>query len=131
MEAALVVPALVLFVMIAVVAGRIQTTGGVVDAAARSGARAASLARSPDGARQAAQDAAREVFRDQRVPCGDAETAPVEYGTIDTPTGPLTTVSVTVSCKVALDYLSVGGMPGSRTMTSRFTSVIDRYRGTG
>ncbi|GAA2238966.1 MULTISPECIES: TadE family protein [Kitasatospora] len=129
-EAALIIPAVVLFVMIAVVAGRIQTTGGVVDAAARSGARAASLARSPEGARQAAQDAAQEVFRDQRVPCSDAETAPVEYGTIDTPTGQLTTVSVTVSCKVALDYLSFGGVPGSRTMTGRFTSVIDRYRGT-
>ncbi|MDH6125335.1 TadE/TadG family type IV pilus assembly protein [Kitasatospora sp. GP82] len=130
-EAAIIIPVVVIFVMIAVVAGRIQTTGGVVDAAARSGARAASLARTPEGARQAADDAAQEVFRDQRVPCSDTSIAPVEYGTISTPTGQLDTVSVTVSCKVALDYLSVGGVPGSRTMTGRFTSVIDRYRGTG
>ncbi|GAA0689067.1 hypothetical protein GCM10010193_49010 [Kitasatospora atroaurantiaca] len=130
-EAAILAPVLLTFVLIAVVAGRIQTTGGVVDAAARSGARAASLARSADGAQQAAAEAVQEVFKDRGVRCADAAASPVEFGTLETPTGPLRTVTVKVSCTVSLDYLLVAGTPGTKTMTSTFTSVVDRYRGTG
>jgi len=130
-EAAILAPVLLTFVLIAVVAGRIQTTGGVVDAAARSGARAASLARSADGAQQAAAEAVQEVFKDRGVRCTDATGSPVEFGTLETPTGTLRTVTVKVSCTVSLDYLLVAGTPGTKTMTSTFTSVVDRYRGTG
>jgi len=130
-EAAILAPVLLTFVLIAVVAGRIQTTGGVVDAAARSGARAASLARSADGAQQAAAEAVQEVFKDRGVRCTDAAGSPVEFGTLETPTGTLRTVTVKVSCTVSLDYLLVAGTPGTKTMTSTFTSVVDRYRGTG
>ncbi|MER5866343.1 TadE family protein [Kitasatospora sp. NPDC002040] len=129
-EAAIIAPALVAFVLIAVAAGRIQSTGGVVDAAARSGARAASLARTPEGAQQAAGDAVLEVLRGQGVQCEQAEHPPVEYGTLDTPAGRLNTVTVRVSCTVRLSDLLIDAMPGSKTMSASFTSVLDHYRGT-
>jgi Flp pilus assembly protein TadG len=130
LEAAIVAPVLVAFVLIAVAAGRIQSTGGVVDAAARSGARAASLARTPEGAEQAAADAVREVLRGQGSRCEQAVNPPVEYGTLDTPAGRLDTVTVRVSCTVRLSDLLVDFVPGSKTMTASFTSVLDHYRGT-
>ncbi|MFJ9517300.1 TadE/TadG family type IV pilus assembly protein [Kitasatospora sp. NPDC101801] len=130
LETAIVAPVLVVFVLIAIAAGRIQSTGGVVDAAARSGARAASLARTPEGAQQAAGDAVLEVLRGQGVQCAQAVSPPVEYGTLNTSAGPLTTVTVQVSCTVRLSDLLVGLTPGSKTMTASFTSVLDHYRGT-
>lgn len=128
-EAAILAPTLLAFVLIAVAAGRIQTTVGEVDAAARAGARAASLARTPEGARTAAADAVQDSLRGRGVDCTEEPTQDPVYGTIDTPTGPLDTVSVTVRCTVRLDDLLLAGMPGGKTMTGRFTSVIDRYRG--
>lgn len=130
LEAAILAPVLVAFALIAIGAGRIQSTGGVVDAAARSGARAASLARTPEGAQQAASDAVSEVLRAQGVRCDQAVAPPVEYGTLDTPSGQLDTVTVRISCTVRLDDLLVDFVPGSKTMTGSFTSVLDRYRGT-
>ncbi|MFI5529877.1 TadE/TadG family type IV pilus assembly protein [Kitasatospora sp. NPDC051853] len=130
-ELAILAPVLVFFVLIAVAAGRIQTTGGVVDAAARSGARAASLARSPEGAEQAAHDAVAAALAGQGVLCEGAENPPVQYGTLSTPDGPLTTVTVRVSCKVRLADLLAGLPAGTKTMTGTFTSVLDRYRATG
>ncbi|KQV04700.1 MULTISPECIES: TadE/TadG family type IV pilus assembly protein [unclassified Kitasatospora] len=130
LEAAIIAPVLVAFVLIAVAAGRIQSTGGVVDAAARSGARAASLARTPEGAQQAAGDAVLEVLRGQGVQCAQATSPPVEYGTLNTPAGPLSTVTVRVSCTVRLSDLLVDLTPGSKTLTASFTSVLDHYRGT-
>ncbi|MGW4652338.1 TadE/TadG family type IV pilus assembly protein [Kitasatospora sp. NPDC004289] len=130
-ELAILAPALVFFVLIAVAAGRIQTTGGVVDAAARSGARAASLARSPEGAEQAAHDAVAAALAGQGVLCEGAERSAVAYGTLPTPEGPLTTVTVQVSCTVRLADLLAGLPAGSKKMTGTFTSVLDRYRATG
>ncbi|GAA1167606.1 Flp pilus assembly protein TadG [Kitasatospora gansuensis] len=130
LEAAIIAPVLVAFVLIAVAAGRIQSTGGVVDAAARSGARAASLARTPEGAQQAAAEAVQEVLGGQGARCEGAERPPIEYGTLDTPTGRLDTVTVQVSCTVRLSDLLIDVVPGSKTMTASFTSVLDHYRGT-
>ncbi|BFV56017.1 pilus assembly protein [Kitasatospora sp. CMC57] len=130
LEAAIVAPVLVVFVLIAIAAGRIQSTGGVVDAAARSAARAASLARTPEGAQQAADQAVREAVGGQEARCRELSTLPVEYGTLDTPTGRLNTVTVRVSCTVLLSDLLMDAVPGSKTMTASFTSVLDHYRGT-
>ncbi|MEV4555401.1 TadE/TadG family type IV pilus assembly protein [Kitasatospora sp. NPDC049285] len=129
-EAAVVVPVVLAFVLMAVAAGRIQTTGAVVDAAARSAARAASLARTPEGAQQAAATAAAGVLDSREVHCAAEPVGPPEYGTLDAPGGQLVTVTVTVSCTVPLsDLLHLGGAPGHKTLTGRFTSVVDRYRG--
>lgn len=128
LEAAIIAPALLLFVLLAVAAGRLQTAGGTVDAAARAAARSASLARTPEAARQAAESAAGETLEQQGVHCSSTEVAvdTARFGTVPGQTGEVTAV---VRCTVPLDDLLLDGLPGARTMTGRFTSVVDRYRG--
>ncbi|WP_035955354.1 TadE/TadG family type IV pilus assembly protein [Kitasatospora sp. NRRL B-11411] len=129
-EAAVLVPVILGFALMAVAAGRLQTTGSVVDAAARAGARAASLARTPEGAQQAAADAVRTSLASRSVRCAAEPTGDPEYGTLDTDGGQLATVTVRVSCTVPLsDLLGLDGVPGHKTVTGTFTSVVDRYRG--
>ncbi|WP_055589916.1 TadE/TadG family type IV pilus assembly protein [Streptacidiphilus griseoplanus] len=128
LEAAIIAPALLLFVLLAIAAGRLQTAGGTVDAAARAAARSASLARTAEAARQAADTAAGETLEQQGVHCSSTrvEVDTSLFGTVPGQAGEVTAV---VRCTVPLDDLLVGGLPGSRTMTGRFTSVVDRYRG--
>ncbi|MFE1322256.1 TadE/TadG family type IV pilus assembly protein [Kitasatospora phosalacinea] len=129
-EAALLVPVVLSFALMAVAAGRLQTTGAVVDAAARAGARAASLARSPEAARQDAADAVGQALAARSVKCTAEPTGDPQYGSLATTGGTLTTVTVRVSCTVPLsDLLGLDGVPGSKTVTGTFTSVLDRYRG--
>ncbi|MFD9129756.1 TadE/TadG family type IV pilus assembly protein [Kitasatospora sp. NPDC059571] len=129
-EAALLVPVVLAFVLMVVAAGRVQTTGAVVDAAARAGARAASLARTDDGADQAAADAVQGVLGRRGVHCRQDPGSPLTRGTLTTGAVQLGTVTVRVRCTVPLsDLLGVDGVPGEKTMTGEFTSVVDRYRG--
>ncbi|GAA2837419.1 hypothetical protein GCM10010441_72220 [Kitasatospora paracochleata] len=130
LEAAILIPVVLAFVLMAVAAGRLQTTGSVVDAAARAGARAASLARTPEGARAAAAEAAGDVLAGRSVRCTQEPIGDPEYGSLDTAGGRLETVTVRVRCTVPLrDLLRFDGVPGEKTLTGEFTSVIDRYRG--
>ncbi|WP_371501039.1 pilus assembly protein [Kitasatospora sp. NBC_00374] len=129
-EVALLAPVLVAFVLIVVAAGRVQTTAGVIDAAARAGARAASLSRDREGAGVAAAEAAAAMLDERQVRCTVDPDRMLTYGTISTPTGEVGTVTATLSCDVALgDLMYVGSLPGKTTVTGTFTSVIDRYRG--
>ncbi len=127
-EAAILAPALVTFVLLAVAAGRIQTAGGTIDAAARAGARTASITRGADGIDKAARAATAEVLKQDGVSCRRLEVT-LSQGKLDTPAGQLDTRTVRVSCEVGLGDLVVPGLPGSKTMIGTFTSVVDRYRG--
>ncbi|MFJ6214198.1 TadE/TadG family type IV pilus assembly protein [Streptomyces sp. NPDC092296] len=127
LEAAIVAPALVMFVLIAIAAGRLQTAGGTVDAAARAAARSASLARTADAARQAGTSAAKETLKQQGVHCGDPQVE-IDTSGFATPLGQTGMITAVVRCTVPLNDLLLHGLPGSRTMTGRFTSVLDRYR---
>ncbi|MFE2177482.1 TadE/TadG family type IV pilus assembly protein [Kitasatospora sp. NPDC059462] len=128
-EAAIVAPAVVALILVAVAAGRVQTAGGTVEAAARSAARTASLARSVDGMDGAAKAAAEHALRQQGVHCRSSK-VDVRHGELVSHGVTLATVEVTVRCEVGLGDL-VGGpnLPLSKTLTGRFVSVVDRYRG--
>ncbi|MER5639418.1 TadE/TadG family type IV pilus assembly protein [Kitasatospora sp. NPDC002227] len=128
MEAAIVAPAVVVMVLIVVLGGRIQSAGGVVDAAARAGARAASLER---GGTQAQKDAARIAV--QAVLAGEHVDCPAELEPVQVGSGPdgLQTVTVVVDCTVQFDRLTLRWVPGSAKLHGQFTSVVDRHRGTG
>jgi len=130
LEAAIIAPALLLFVLLAVAAGRMQTTGGTVDAAARAAARSASLARTAEAARQAGTRAAEETLDQQGVHCtGGGRSIHVDTSGFAAPLGETGWITAEVRCTVPLDDLLLSGLPGTRTMTGRFTSVLDRYRG--
>ncbi|MFE7524185.1 TadE/TadG family type IV pilus assembly protein [Kitasatospora sp. NPDC057542] len=130
-EAAIVVPGVVGLVLVAIAAGRVQTTAGTVEAAARAGARTASLQRSVDGMDQPARDSALATLRQQGVSCRDGDVR-VGKGELNLPGGPVTTVTVTVVCDVELADLLGGpsGVPVTKHLVGEFTSVVDRYRGT-
>lgn len=127
-EAAILAPAVVVFVLLAIAAGRMQTAGGTVDAAARAAARTASITREPGAVDSAARAAADDVLRQDGVSCQQLR-VDIERGTLGTPAGPVATIRVRVGCTIGLRDLVVPGLPGTKTLTGDFTSVVDRYRG--
>ncbi|MCG6496094.1 TadE/TadG family type IV pilus assembly protein [Kitasatospora sp. A2-31] len=128
-EAAIVLPAVAALVLATAAAGRVQTSAGTVESAARSAARTASLARSVDGMDELVKKAALDTMRQQGVACRNWE-ADVKQGELVTHGAPLVTVEVTVVCEVPLNDLLPGpGMPWTKRLTGHFVSVVDRYRG--
>ncbi len=131
-EAALLVPAVMVFLAVAVAVGRVETLSGTVDESARTAARTLSLDRSwttVEEAKVVATKAVNEVLAQQGVSC-PATTVDVHLGTLPgTAAGTLDTVAVDVSCTTTvLDLLPAKWVPASVTLTGHFSSVKDHYR---
>lgn len=125
LELAIITPALILLLGALVLAGRVQTTASAVEQAARSAARDASLARTPDAARAAARAAAtRELATTACV----ATAVGLDTTGFAARVGQDGVVTATVTCTVNMADLAVPGLPGVRTMTAQATSPLDRYR---
>ena len=123
-ELTLLTPVLVAAMLFVVGLGRIVTARGDVDAAARDGARAASLARDPAGADEAARRAAGRALTGAGVRCRPLE--------VRTDTGAWTAeamVTVEVACTVELADVALLGLPGTKELQSRFVAPLDVYRG--
>ncbi|MEU9551998.1 TadE family protein [Streptomyces werraensis] len=129
-EAAIIVPPLIMFVCLALAAGRIVTSGAKIDAAAEDAAREASIHRTAASAQAAAQAAAAESLNDQGIKCASTSVS-IYTGGLSVPVGQVGTVTVTISCTVNLADLLLPGAPGARTLTSTATSVVDQYRQRG
>lgn len=129
-EAAIIVPSLIMFVCLALAGGRIVTSGAKIDAAAEDAAREASIHRTAASAQAAAQAAAAESLNDQGIACASSSVR-IDTGGLSVPVGQVGTVTVTISCTVSLADLLLPGVPGARTMTSTATSVVDQYRQRG
>jgi Flp pilus assembly protein TadG len=123
-ELVLVTPLLILFLLLAVAAGRLVQGKLDVDSAAQQAARAASLARTPQAASAQATQVAQAALAGQSVTCDPAVVTP-DLGDF-VPGGEVT---VQVTCTVHLSDLSLLHIPGSETITAVFTSPIDTYRG--
>jgi Flp pilus assembly protein TadG len=125
-EAVLLTPVLVVFLLMALGFGRYEQVRQEVVSAARAGAQAAAVMPTATEAASAASAAAvPSVFGQQRscVHVG------VVTDTSDfTPGGD---VRVRVSCKVDLSDLLVPGMPASATVTAEVAAPIDPYRELG
>lgn len=124
-ELAILTPALILLLCALVLAGRVQTSASAVEQAARSAARDASLARTPDAARSAAAAAAASELG--TTSCA-ATAVTVDTSGFGARVGQDGVVTATVSCTVSLADLAVPGLPGVRTITAQATSPLDRYR---
>lgn len=129
-EAAIIIPPLVMFVCLAIAGGRIVTSGAKIDAAAEDAAREASIHRTAASAQAAGQAAAAESLNDQGIKCASSSLN-IDVGGLSVPVGQVGTVTVTISCTVTLADLLLPGAPGARTLTSTATSVVDRYRQRG
>ncbi|WP_405681210.1 pilus assembly protein [Streptomyces sp. NBC_00868] len=124
---AIVTPLLLMLLCMAIAGGRIVTSGAKVDAAAEDAARAASISRTYGGAQAEAGEAAARSLNDQGIRCASSTTS-IDTSGLAVPVGEVGTVTVTISCTVPLSDLLLPGVPGSKTMTSSFTSVVDAYR---
>lgn len=127
LELAILVPALLLILGAMILAGRGQVAAGAVEQAARSAARDASLARTPDDARTAALRAAERELAAGGVTCSATDVA-VDVTGFRAPLGQDAVVRVSVECSVSMDDLAIPGLPGSRTMSAESVSPLDRYR---
>jgi Flp pilus assembly protein TadG len=129
-EAAIILPSLLVFLCLAIAGGRLVMSGSKVDAAAQDAAREASIHRTAAAAQEAARAAAAESLADQGITCASSSVS-INTAGLSVPIGQVATVSATVSCTVDLSDLLLPGAPGSRTMKSTATSVVDQYRQKG
>ncbi|MEK0097752.1 TadE/TadG family type IV pilus assembly protein [Streptomyces sp. A475] len=125
--AAIFTPVFIALLALVIAAGRIQIAQGAADAAARDAARTASLADTPDTAQGEARQAAADALRRSGLVCSDIAVA-VESDGIDAPVGQAATVTATVSCTVPLDDVALPVLPGTKTLKSTMTSVVDQWR---
>ena len=125
-ELVLITPLLILILLLIVAAGRLVNARLQVDSAAMQAARAASLARDPATAAAQADATARAALASEHITCDPLAVSP------DTSAfRPGGQVTVQVTCTVSLAGLALLHLPGTQTLTARFTSPIDVYRGTG
>ncbi|MFQ6146752.1 TadE/TadG family type IV pilus assembly protein [Streptomyces seoulensis] len=129
-EAAVILPSLIMFLCLAIAGGRIVTSGAKIDSAAEDAAREASIHRTAAASQGAARAAAAESLDDQGIRCASTSVQ-VDVGGLSVAVGQVATVTVTVRCTVSLSDLLVPGVPGTRTLSATATSVVDRYRQRG
>jgi Flp pilus assembly protein TadG len=125
-EAAVLAPALLTLIGVAIVGGRIQIAGGAIETAAHDAARAASISRTAAAARAAAYTAADATLNQQGLHCARL-TVVVDTSGFAVPVGQPATVSADVDCVVDFTDL-VDGLPGTKTLHARFTSALDTFR---
>lgn len=126
-EAAVGLPAFMLFVALIILAGRLAIATQAVQASASEAARVASIARTQGVASTAATKAAASNLANQDVHCVQSTVA-VDTTGFDAPVGTPAQVTATVACVVNLADLSLPGVPGTKTVTATASSPIDTYR---
>lgn len=126
LELAILAPALVLALLLAIGAGRITTSHQAVEAAARDAARQASIARDPTTAQANATTSAHATLAREGLTCPARVT--VDVSQFARTVGQPGTVTATVACTVRLADVAASGIPAA-TVTGRYTSPIDPHRG--
>jgi Flp pilus assembly protein TadG len=127
-EAAVGVPAFLLFIALIIGAGRVAIARQAVEAAAAEAARSGSIERTQPTAARAAEGAAAATLANQRLQCLST-LIDVDTSGFAVPVGTPASVRATVTCVVNLGDVSVPGLPGSLTITETVSSPLDTYRG--
>ena len=122
LQLALMTPVLLLLVVVAVYAGRLESGQARVDDAAHDGARAATLARSPAAALAAARSAALATLGS----APDCRSASVDVDLSGFRPGG--SVAVSVRCDIERGDLGLLPIPGTATLTGTSVSAVDLYR---
>ncbi|WP_243118324.1 TadE/TadG family type IV pilus assembly protein [Actinomyces wuliandei] len=120
-EMVVLVPVLLVMVLLAVAGGRMVSAEGMVQAASRDAARAASMERSTGQARAAAA---------RSLAAADTARAQCSARVVDADFGRGGTVTVGVGCRVRLSDLGLVFLPGTTTVTAESTAPVDTWRGT-
>jgi hypothetical protein len=121
--AVLVLPLAAIMAVFAVFCARLAGTRLDLNATAASAARAASMARTPDAARDAAQLAATTDLASHNRTCNPLT---VEVNTSDFQIGGQ--VTVTLTCTLSTTTLTGLGLPGTLDGSATATAPIDSHR---
>jgi Flp pilus assembly protein TadG len=124
LELAVLAPALLAIIGLLFTYGRYAQVSGVLEAASRDAARAATQARSLDEARDRVDTITRETLRRAPGSCQDSATDEIVGGVFQ----PGMNVTVEVRCTVSFSDLGAWGVPGDVTVVRRFASPLDPYR---
>ena len=127
LEAAIGLPAFMLFVALIILAGRVAIATQAVDSAATAAARTASIARTAGDANATARTAAAASLAEQSLQCVSSSVT-VDTTGLRAPAGTPATVTATVRCVVNLADLALPGVPGTRAVTASATSPVDTFR---
>ena len=122
-ELMLVTPLLILLLLFVVALGRLASARIDVNGAAAQAARAASIARDPESASNAAKQTATAALADDHVTCANLAVATDTSGF-----SAGGTVAVTITCNVDLADLAGLRLPASTAISARSVSVVDTYR---
>lgn len=126
-ELAILLPVGILVLAMLVIGARIALAGEHISGVAGVAARDASLARSANGARQAATASATGELTAANLHCTDVSVRVDTSGFTSSPGTP-GSVTVDVACTVDLSDIGVAGLPGSRTLRDSATSPLDPAR---
>ena len=124
LEMVILAPILLILFMFLLACGRYFQTSSLLENAARDGARSASQARSLADA-QTRVDQAVSRTMDQAVESCKSSAG----GTITTAFTAGTPLSVEVTCTIDYRDLGLLGIGGDTTITKKFSSSLDPYRG--
>ncbi|MDN5725741.1 MAG: pilus assembly protein [Propionibacteriales bacterium] len=125
LEAAIVLPAMVLFIGLLLFGARVVQAKQAVTAAAQAGARAASIERSSSLGRTSAQEVAAANLTNTRTRCTPQVAV---KGNWNAPIGQAASIDATVRCRISMGDLVLPGVPGSITVSATRSSPLDRYR---
>ena len=126
-ELAILLPAFLTLIVLAVVVGRQAIAQNAIELAAHDAARAASLSRTAAAAQTSATAAARDTLARQGLACAGLTIA-VDTAEFSRPVGQPASVSATVVCRVSFADIALPGVPGTRTLSASFVSPLDQYR---
>jgi Flp pilus assembly protein TadG len=127
LELAIVAPALLALLALILSYGRYAQVTGLLESAARDGARAATLSRSLPEAQRRLDSIVTDALKGAAPSCRKSASDDVQ----GTAFQPGDDVTVTVSCTVSYSDLGMWGAPGSTTVRRSFASPLDPYRGVG
>lgn len=125
-ELVIIAPVFIMVLLTVVGLGRIQMAGNSTESAAGTGARAATLQGDQASADRAAEQAVRDALASNGIRCNSL-TIDLDTSAVENPLGQVGTVTVNISCVVALGDISVPGLPGNYTLEATGTSPINPY----
>lgn len=129
-EAAIGLPAFLLFLGLIIAGGRLALAHQALQSAAADAARTASIARDAGDANTSAQQEVATSLNNQNLRCRSTQVS-VDTSGFRVPAGQAAEVTVTLTCRVDLADLSVPGVPGSRLIRATMSSPIDTWRERG
>lgn len=126
-ETLVVLPAVVLFLSLAVLGGRLALAQQAVQAAAADAARSASIARTQTLAHQQGRAAGQASLANQQLAC-QTTTVTVDTSQFNRPVGTPAVVTATVVCEVPAADLGIPGTAGAYPVRATALSPLDLYR---